>query len=491
MLFNSYPFLFQFLPVALAAYALLRRLPDPRPLLVALLGLSLVFYAAWDWRFVPLLVGSICVNGWVAGRIADAPTDRRRRGWLFLGLSLNLGLLFGLKYAVFAYSLVAAGAGWPGGFAALALPLGISFFTLQQVAYLVDLHRGAPVDRDPLHYPLFVAFFPHLIAGPLIHHGEYSRQLAAVGRRPLAPDWTVGATIFTIGLAKKVLLADNLAPLASPTFAAAAAGTIPDPASAWIAALAWSLQLYFDFSGYSDMAIGLARMFGIVFPLNFASPYRATSIIEFWRRWHITLSRFLRDYLYIPLGGNRHGLVRQHANLLATMLIGGLWHGAGLGFVVWGGLHGLMLAVNHLWRRYFRWGSLPALVGWAMTFLAVVVAWVPFRAADLPAAWRVWSGMAGLASDMHDPAPALAGKLMLVAVCLCIAGLAPNTQTLLRRYMPGLGTNGYATGIASDGDSRLAPRWRPTPGWGLAAGFVLAVCVMGLNRATEFIYFQF
>lgn len=491
MLFNSYIFLFGFLPVALAAYALLRRQPDPRWLLAALLGLSFLFYAVWNWRFLPLLVGSIALNACVARRMAGAATTRQRRSWLLFGLSLNLGLLFGFKYAGFAASLIGGDPGWVAWLVAIPLPLGISFFTLQQVAYLVDLHRGAPVDRDPFHYPLFVAFFPHLIAGPLIHHAEYARQLAVVGQRPLSDDWTIGATIFTIGLAKKVLLADNLASLVSPPFTAAAGGATPDPVSAWIAVLAWSLQLYFDFSGYSDMAIGLARMFGIVFPLNFASPYRATSIIDFWRRWHITLSRFLRDYLYIPLGGNRHGVVRQYGNLLTTMAIGGLWHGAALAFLVWGVLHGLMLTANHLWRRYWPYGPVPAILAWAVTFLAVMLAWVPFRAADLTVAGRVWAGLGRFAPDQASLAHVPIGGVAFVLLCLGVTLLAPNTQTLLRHHTPGLPTRGYATGIEIEDAARQPMVLRLTPAWGATMGVLLVVCLMGLNRATEFIYFRF
>lgn len=491
MLFNSYAFVFGFLPVALVAYAWLRRLIDPRPLLAALLVLSLAFYALWDWRLLPLLLASIACNAWIAGRMARAVAIRGRRVWLRLGLAVNLGLLFACKYAGAVATLAAPGAVGAAWLATLPLPLGISFFTLQQVAYLIDLHRGAPVDRQPLHYPLFVAFFPHLIAGPLIHHAEYARQLRHVGQRPLARDWAVGGTIFTLGLAKKVLLADQLAPFADPTFAAAAAGSVPVPAAAWLAALAWTLQLYFDFSGYSDMAIGLARMFGIVFPLNFASPYRATSIIDFWRRWHITLSRFLRDYLYIPLGGNRLGRVRQQINLLATMAIGGMWHGAGVAFLVWGCLHGLLLAANHGWRRLGPAWSPPLPLAWASTFLAVIVAWVPFRTADLAAATRFWTGMAGLGAPAPATAPVGPGGCAVVLLGLIVALFAPNTQTLLRRYAPGLSTPGYATGIPTRGPLRQAVRWRPIPVWGVAAGFLLAVCLMGLNRATEFIYFRF
>ena len=381
------------------------------------------------------------------------------------------------------------------------LPLGISFFTFTQIAYLVDIYRAEPAGASYPKYLLFVTFFPHLIAGPILHHRETMSQF---GRRltPTAENFAVGLTIFAIGLFKKVILADGIAPYVAPVFDAAAQGKSLTLLEAWSGALAYTLQLYFDFSGYSDMAIGLARLFGVTFPLNFASPYKATSIIDFWRRWHMTLSRFLRDYLYIPLGGNRRGPARRYANLMITMLLGGLWHGAGWTFVIWGGLHGLYLVINHLWRAAgLRIGS-RALAG-AVTFIAVVIAWVFFRASSVEAASHILAGMAGLngvvlpvewqsklagipgiaSLRFAELGAAFQGRetLQAIAALLAIAWLAPNTQELMRHFSPAL------EHVKSG--SRLA--WKPTMGWALAIAAMTAFPLLQLNRISEFLYYQF
>ena len=294
---------------------------------------------------------------------------------------------------------------WASGaepvFLNIVLPLGISFFTFQKIALITDAYLGKVERLNALDYMLFVMFFPQLIAGPIVHHSEVMPQFAA--RRCVEmSDVALGLTIFVGGLAKKVLFADGAAQFATPVFDAAAAGTAPTFFQAWLGALAYTVQLYFDFSGYSDMAIGAALLFGIRLPINFASPYKATSIIDFWRRWHMTLSRFLRDYLYVPLGGNRRGPARRYMNLGITMVLGGLWHGAGWTFVLWGAMHAGYLGVNHAWRalarrRAFahRMTPLGNLAGGGMTFLAVVAAWVVFRAADVPTAGLLLRAMAG------------------------------------------------------------------------------------------------
>jgi len=270
---------------------------------------------------------------------------------LVAGIVLNLSALGWFKYANFIASTVDR---WvEAGFtlAPIVLPLAISFFTFQQIAYLVDAYRTARSEPDWLQYALFVSFFPQLIAGPIVHHREMLPQFDEVGRRgPALRDLEVGATIFAIGLFKKVVIADGVAPWSTEVFESVALGAWPGLVESWGAALAYTFQLYFDFSGYSDMAVGLGLLFGIRLPLNFASPYRATSIVEFWRRWHITLSRFLRDYLYIPLGGNRRGPARRYLNVMITMVLGGLWHGAGWTFIAWGALHGVYLLINYAWR---------------------------------------------------------------------------------------------------------------------------------------------
>ena len=286
-----------------------------------------------------------------AGLVLSRAAAAHRHRLLVLAVAGDLALLGYFKYAGFLVGTADQflGGAWP--IPAIVLPLGISFFTLTQIAFLVDTARSQARDYKFTHYLLFVCYFPHLIAGPILHHKELMPQLDRADIVRFSPRrLALGLSYFTIGLFKKTVIADALSPYVGRVFDGAAQGMAPSGAEAWGAVLAYTLQLYFDFSGYSDMAIGLARMFGVRLPLNFDSPYKAVSIIEFWRRWHMTLSRFLRDYLYIPLGGNRHGTVRRYVNLLLTMLIGGLWHGAGWNFMLWGGLHGLYLAVNHLWR---------------------------------------------------------------------------------------------------------------------------------------------
>ncbi len=309
---------------------------------------SLVFYGWWDVRFVPLLVALTLAN-WLVVR---AYGRWRRDAWLVGGVVMNLAVLGVCKYADFAADTLAELLGTAHHPFGIVLPLGISFFTFQKISYLVDLRRGDRHVYGLLEFAAFVTFFPQLIAGPLVRHNEIIPQFALPPRRPgVWENLSRGAALFLIGLAKKAAVADTVAQVCDPMFARVAAGAHPSLAEAWAAAGTYTLQIYFDFSGYSDMAIGLALMFGFRLPLNFAAPYRAASIREFWRRWHITLSRFLRDYLYIPLGGNRAGRARQAANVVATMLLGGLWHGAAWTFVAWGGLHGLALAANSAWDR--------------------------------------------------------------------------------------------------------------------------------------------
>src|SRR6266403_2077476 len=395
MLFSSYTFLFQFLPATVLAFAAARR-HSPRAGIMVLAGASLFFYGAWRPVYLLLLIASIAVNFALGLRMED-PLRRRAIG--SLGVALNLAGLCYFKYTNFIFDSLNVLTGAPLPFVNIVLPLGISFFTFQQIAYLVDVMRGAKVERDIVSYTLFVSFFPHLIAGPLVHHAEMIPQFKRGRSGRSAVLAARGLAIFAAGLFKKVVIADNLAQFVSPVFAHLDAGGGVTTSWAWLATLAYSLQIYFDFSGYSDMAIGLALLFGIRLPVNFRSPYRATSIIEFWRRWHITLSRLLREYLYIPLGGNRLGEQRRYVNLLVTMLLGGLWHGAGWNFVIWGGLHGIYLCINHLWRG---WRGDPALasaaamnsmatriVSWAVTFFAVVIAWVFFRAKTTVGAWQM------------------------------------------------------------------------------------------------------
>ena len=401
MLFNSYPFIFGYLPVTLAGYLLLVR-RAPGATVIWLGAASVVFYAGWNLSYVPLLLASVAFN-YVFSQLITAQMKRRSsaRSVLALAIVLNLGVLGYYKYANFFVDAVEEATGLPFSIGHVILPLGISFFTFTQIAFLVDLSRGHKSDLTFPKYLLFVTFFPHLIAGPILHHASIMPQFKW-RKVHVREDLEVGLSIFVIGLCKKVIFADTLAKYGGPVFVAAAQGQQLGLIESWAGVLAYSLQLYFDFSGYSDMAIGLARMCGVRFPLNFASPYKAQNIIEFWRRWHMTLSSFLRDYLYIPLGGNRYGALRRYLNLMITMCLGGLWHGAAWTFVLWGALHGIFLVLNHTWQARGRSYRFPERVGRTgraasifVTYLAVTVAWVFFRSATIPSALSILRAMAG------------------------------------------------------------------------------------------------
>ncbi len=458
MLFSSQPFILLFLPLALVCYYAAGVSRTPR--LCVLLACSLVFYSWWDVRFVPLLVGTVTVN-WGLSRLAQRPG---RRWLLDVAIVGNLLLLGAFKYANFAAENVLGLAGIAFEPWTIILPLGISFFTFQQISYLIDVRRGEAGSYSLLEYGCFICFFPHLIAGPIVRHNELIPEFA---RHPLR-DANVemigrGLALFILGFVKKVFFADELAPIADAGFALAAGAGAPGTAAAWQGALAYSLQLYFDFSAYSDMAMGLFGLFGFDLPLNFNRPYRATSIRDFWRRWHMTLSRFLRDYVYIPLGGNRHGAVRAYAAGLLTMLLCGLWHGAGWTFVAWGGLHGLAVIGNRLWVATGR--HCPAVLGWVLTLLFVIVGWVLFRAENFQVAAHMLDAMGGHGgSGQADPE-----NWTWVAVGSLFALLGPTNAELSQ-----------------------AP-WlvRRTVALVLATLFVAALLRVGQGRGLEFIYFQF
>jgi alginate O-acetyltransferase complex protein AlgI len=405
MLFTTSTFALLFLPITLIGFFVIGRLAHSGAAAWLLLA-SLVFYGYWMPEFTLLLVASIAANFHVGLRIQQARTrsSAAARRWMIFGIALDLGLLAYFKYAHFFVGNLEAllGAHWDIG--QIILPIGISFYTFTQIAFLVDAYQGKVGEARWIHYGLFVTYFPHLIAGPVLHHAQMMPQFAdrAVYRFQMA-NFAGGMFIFAMGLFKKIVLADGVAPYADAVFDPVGQGAVTSPSEAWLAAVAYTLQLYFDFSGYSDMAIGLSWMFNIRLPFNFNSPYRATSISEFWRRWHITLSNFLRDYLYVPLGGNRSGAARRYLNLSVTMLLGGLWHGASWTFVFWGGLHGLYLMINHGFRAMVGAERSTALersrvfraFGWGLTMLSVVVAWVFFRATSFAGAWSMLTAMAG------------------------------------------------------------------------------------------------
>ena len=457
MLFNSFVFLFGFLPVALLLHWLTER-HAPSWRLPVLLALSFVFYGWWDWRFIPLLALSIGLN-WL---VAESFVKTRIGSVITLAIVANLFVLALFKYLNFFADLAGMIPGLPAPKFEIALPLGISFFTFHHIMYLTDLRRGQAPRFDLVRYGLYIAFFPQVLAGPLVRWREIMHQFdERPYRRPDAVErFARGLLLLTAGLAKKVLLGDPLAEYANPVFAAAAAGQVVTMAEAWQGTLAFTFQIYFDFSGYTDMALGLALMLGIVLPQNFEAPYRAASIQDFWRRWHMTLSRFLRDYLYIALGGSRKGLPRQVWALFATMALGGLWHGAGLTFVAWGIAHGLALIVALFWRRA-GW-PMPAVLGWALTFMFVTLCWVLFRATSFEAALAIYKGLLGLA-------PIGSGfKWRALLPAAAFAMLGPTAWALVHKAWPA--------------------RWLAILS---ALLFVIILLKIGDDANYEFIYFQF
>ncbi len=470
MLFNSYSFVLLFLPVVWSVYWLLRGVVAGSLAIGFLVAASLVFYGWWNPPCLLLLMGSMAANYSLCRAIAAS----RNRALLPIGVCLNLGLLGYFKYASFLAGVVDALADSPIlGIAPVVLPLAISFYTFQQIAFLVDVGRDRVPLPSPLQYMAAVTFFPHLIAGPIVQYREMLPQFETLRRRgPSAEECAVGLSLFAAGLFKKLWIADPCGAIANPVFAAPP-GTAVSSADAWVGTLAYTAQLYFDFSAYSDMALGLAHMLGLMLPMNFDSPYQARSVIDFWRRWHMTLSSFLRDYLYFPLGGNRKGPLRQHLNLLITMTLGGLWHGAGWTFVFWGLLHGLYLSVNHLWRTAGL--RMHSFIAWPLTLLAVVLAWVPFRSASVGRAIDLYRAML-LPGSAGGPSLVDDRSLLVLAAALAVALWCPNAVSLARSSWVGTWLQ--------------ARRWRPAL-TGVAIATLLTASILKLGTATEFLYFNF
>jgi D-alanyl-lipoteichoic acid acyltransferase DltB (MBOAT superfamily) len=490
MLFNSHEFIFVFCPAVFAVFFLIAA-RNFRLALAWLVGASLFFYAWWNPPYLLLLLGSVLFN-YAAGLLLSRAA-RRRRTLLGGAVAANLLLLGYFKYTNFLIGTWNAVSGAALPLFDILLPLAISFHTFQQIAYLVDTYRGETGRYRFLDYLFFVVFFPQLIAGPIVRHDEIIPQVSARRTwRPDPADLALGITIFSFGLFKKVVLADSVAVPADLVFGAVAAQPI-GLLRAWTGAFAYALQIYFDFSAYSDMAVGLALLAGIRFPLNFFSPYQATSVVDFWRRWHMTLSRFLLHYLYIPLGGNRRGRARRYVNLMATMLLGGLWHGAAWTFVVWGGLHGAYLAINHAWRGTqlaATWARSRAwrLLSVALTFTAVCVAWVFFRAPDFPTALEMLKAMAGL-NGLRVPGSVPLNKQQVLTVLggLVIVFGMPNIYMLMERFRPVL--SDLAT-LGSAPPPRWAA-WRPAAGWAIAGAAAFCAGALLISKESPFLYFQF
>jgi alginate O-acetyltransferase complex protein AlgI len=518
MLFNSYQFIFFFLPAAVIAFFIAAQFNYY--LAAGCLGIaSLIFYGSWHYVDLYLLVPSIACN-YFAGYWLAKLTSRPRKILLILSIATNLAFLGYFKYANFVIDNWNSISSWQLSNDKIILPLGISFFTFTQIAYLVDSYLGKVKEFNPIHYLLFVTYFPHLIAGPILHHHDTISQFQQRKMyRWNSRNVTIGLFIFTIGLCKKVILADGVVAYITPIFNAAKDGIVPSFGDSWVGALAYTVQLYFDFSGYSDMAVGLSLLFNVKLPINFDSPYQSVNITEFWRRWHITLSNFLRDYLYIPLGGNRHGQFRRYLNLLITMLIGGLWHGAGWTFILWGGLHGIYLVIHHSWQSIRKklgqdlkqsswWGRLA---GRAITFIAVVIAWVLFRSETLTTARLMFGAMFTIPpidsffkfEVVESPTEAISWTISL----LCIAWFMPNSQSFIRSFKKTIDPIHLFNKYGSEQDRlkqdeidriKLLPQWLQkheiwhywTIGVALPLVFLL-VAISESQSIKEFIYFNF
>ena len=481
MLFNSFEFIFIFAPITFLLWTVLRRYNLSGAAVFVLLMASLAFYAYWNPPFIFLLLASVAVNyvfqRWIyANSCSGASDSKRTKAVLCLGVTLNILFIAYFKYKNFILFNIDALLGHDASYPPLFLPLGISFFTFQQIACLVDTYKGKIGKIGIIDYTLFVSFFPQLIAGPIVKYEELMPQIRETSRLR-ATDWNsvcLGLAVFTCGLFKKIAIADYLSPVSIMLFDSTAAPTFYD---SLLGSLAYTMQLYFDFSGYSDMALGLGFIFGVTLPQNFNSPYQSLSIIDFWRRWHMTLSGFLKDYVYIPLGGNRGGQTRKYVNILLTMLIGGLWHGAGWNYVLWGGLHGVYLVINHIFRTSAKNAiAIPRFICWLVTFTAVSFAWIFFRSPSLARAVDIMEGLSSLSiTDTTFNVVKLTGDdlyrfLAILPLSILIAALAPNAYRIFSKIQ----ANKYYVA---------------------AAGGVLFAASLWLmtytEKVREFLYFQF
>lgn len=466
MLFNSYVFIFIFLPLTFFIYFYLntKRLTEASRFF--LVFSSLFFYSWWNILYLPIILSSLLFN-YVIGNVLSQQIMKSRNTFskksiLIFGIFANIALLGYFKYADFFIENFNFTFDRNVDLLHLTLPLAISFFTFQQIAYLVDSYKKETREYNFLNYALFVTFFPQLIAGPIVHHKEMMPQFSNIKNKVMNyKNIAMGLFIFTIGLFKKVVIADTFAVWATEGFDTA---TTLNLIEAWATSLSYTFQLYFDFSGYTDMAIGAALLFNIRLPINFNSPYKALNIQEFWRRWHITLSRFLKDYIYIPLGGNRKGNFPTYENLMITFIIGGLWHGAGWTFVFWGFLHGGALVIVHIWKQFgFRMNKILA---WFITFNFVNIAWVFFRAKEWDDAEKVLNGMFGLNGIEFTLCCSDKMVYPLTALALLVVVWAKNSNELMLMI-------------------------KPTKWYAMAVGLLFAISVLSMTRVSEFLYFNF
>jgi len=494
MLFNSYEFIFVFLPLVFAAYYLLNAGKLYRGAQIVLVLASLFFYSWWKVRYLPLILGSVLVNYGLGTILSKEGFNWKinRKALMIAGIIFNLSLLGYYKYTDFLIeniNLLFAGHIKTMG---ILLPLGISFFTFQQITYLVDAYRGETREYDFLRYALFVTFFPQLIAGPIVHHKEMMPQFEDRASQNINyAKIATGVFVFVIGLFKKVVIADTFAVWATYGFDTAGQLTFIE---AWITSLSYTFQLYFDFSAYSDMAIGAALLFNINLPINFNSPYKAVNVQEFWRRWHMTLSRFLRDYVYIPLGGNRRGECTLYRNLLLTFLIAGLWHGAGWTFVFWGFLHGLALVIHRAWQKVKKRVNLKPdlkpvyILSWLLTFNFVNFSWVFFRAREWSDAVKVLKGMAGL-NGFALP-NFLAAKLASLGSWGIVFGSWEFGRDAVL-HAPVMIVLAFILVLSVKNSMEMKDSFRPDSKAALLAAVLAVAALLSMNRISEFLYFNF
>ncbi len=462
MLFNSYIFIFLFLPLSFLIYFLLNMKSYFGVSKLFLVGASLFFYGWWNISYLPILIFSIFFNFSIGNFIALVNSLNKRYILLLFGLIVNIGLLGYFKYSDFLIDNLNAIFFLNIPSLNLVLPLAISFFTFQQITYLVDSYRGLTKGYNFIDYMVFVTFFPQLIAGPIVHHSEMIGQFASTENKFINyRNISRGIFIFVIGLFKKVVIADSLAIYVTDGFDLSSELSFFD---SWVTSLAYTFELYYDFSGYTDMAIGIALLFNIKLPINFYSPYKALNIQDFWRRWHITLSRFLRDYIYIPLGGNRYGREIMYINLLLTFLIAGIWHGAGWTFIFWGLLHGMAIVIYKVWNIYGV--RLHSIVAWVITFVFINFSWVFFRAKNFEDAIKVLKGMFGFKGVDFDDLIRLKFAILSLFILLFISIFFKNSIDLVNDFRP---------------------TWKMV----IFSSSLFFISVLFLRRVSEFLYFNF
>jgi D-alanyl-lipoteichoic acid acyltransferase DltB (MBOAT superfamily) len=476
MIFNSYEFIFFFLPITFGIYFWLNKKRLTQASKAWMVFASLFFYSWWNVIYLPLILGSILFNftiGSTITRINGEPSSKKRfssKTVLTFGVIANVLLLGYFKYMDFFITNANILAGTQWDLMHIVLPLGISFFTFTQIAYLVDAYRDEVKEMDYLNYTLFVTFFPHLLAGPILHHKEMMPQFDALRNKVInRKNIAAGLFLFSIGMFKKVVIADTFAIWATNGFDKVESLTL---IAAWATSLSYTFQLYFDFSGYTDMALAVALLFNIKLPINFNSPYKALNIQDFWRRWHITLSRFLRDYIYIPLGGNRKGELLTYANLFTVFLVGGLWHGASWMFVAWGALHGIAIVLHRMWQQMGL--KMNALLAWFITFNFINITWIFFRAKEWDDALKVLHGMFGM------------NGIGSVSTMINFGALSKiSLLTMLIVFIIGFSS------FFTKNSNQMVSSLRLNTATALFGAFLMCIGVLHLNKISTFLYFNF